>query len=217
MDEKTLIATKAAARIRSGMVVGLGTGSTANLFIDALAKRVQSENLAVRVVSSSIVSAIKARQCALELIAIEQLDGLDVYVDGADEVAPDLTLLKGRGSDLVCEKLLARAAKEFWVLADSSKSVSRIGEKFPLPVEVMPFAWQLVKASLSVMGGIGELRPNAKQDGLHVTSHGSLVLDLHFENQIDIQTLDLSLSNTPGVVEHGIFFGLASELISADD
>ena len=212
MNEKQVIAERAAQRILSGMCVGLGTGSTANLFIEALAERVLQEKLPITCVASSIIRAIKAEQCGLPIMAMEQIKQLDVYVDGADEVAPDLTVLKGRGSDLVREKLLAQASREFWVLADSSKFVSRIGERYPIPIEVMPFAWKMVKAKLEALGGTGELRLNTNQDGLHITSHGSLVLDMRFNNE-DIETLNQVLNSIAGVVEHGIFTNLVSEII----
>jgi ribose 5-phosphate isomerase A len=126
-------------------------------------------------------------------------------------------LLKGRGYDLVREKLLARAAGRFLVLADPSKRVQRIGERFPVPVEVMPFAWALVKHRLENLGGTGGLRPNAAGDGLAVTSHGSLVLDMAFGPEWDSWALDEALNATPGVVEHGIFQSLASAVLIALD
>ncbi|HEX5539594.1 MAG TPA: ribose-5-phosphate isomerase RpiA, partial [Methylophilaceae bacterium] len=190
MNDKQLVAVHAARQIEDGMLVGLGTGSTANYFIEELARRQREEGLKVTTASSSVVSAIKARSLGLPLVAIEQLGRLDVYVDGADEVTPDMTLLKGRGSDLVREKLLATASDEFIVLVDQSKLVSRIGERFPIPVEVMPFAWQLVKRCLEQQGGRGELRPNASKDGLAVTSHGSLVLDMAFDADVDSAKLN---------------------------
>ena len=113
MNEKQIIAQRAAQRIENHMRVGLGTGSTANLFIEALAARVKQENLSITTVSSSVISAIYAKTCGLPVTSIEQCTQLDVYVDGADEVTPDLTLLKGRGSDLVREKLLAEASSAF--------------------------------------------------------------------------------------------------------
>ena len=149
-------------------------------------------------------------------MAIEQLTHLDLYVDGADEVSPDITLLKGRGADLVREKLMAKAADTFLVLADQSKLVERIGERFAIPVEVTPFAWQLVLRSLELIGGTGDLRHNAN-DGIAVTSHGSVVLDMTFDQAIDAHQLDDLLNATPGVVEHGIFRGLASALLIAVD
>lgn len=216
MNEKQVIAERAAQRIQSGMLVGLGTGSTANLFIEALALRVKQEQLAITTVASSVISGIKARECGLPLLALEQISQLDVYVDGADEVTPNLTLLKGRGSDLVREKLLAKASSAFWVLADQSKWVSRLGERFPIPVEVLPFAWQMVQASLLTIGGQGSLRRNASGDNLAISAQGSLILDVVFDRTYDSETLDQLLNNIPGLVEHGIFHGLASEAIKAD-
>lgn len=215
MNDKELVAHHAAQKVEDGMLVGLGTGSTANYFIAELARRHTQEGLRVTTAASSVVSAIKAQELGLPLIALEHLSRLDLYVDGADEVAPDLTLLKGRGADLVREKLLARASDAFLVLVEPSKLVERIGTRFPIPVEVMPFAWQLVKRRLQALGGRGELRPNATRDGLAMTSHGSLVLDMVFEPSLDSQALDAALNDTPGVVEHGIFRGLASRILLA--
>ena len=217
MNDKELVALHAARRVEDGMLVGLGTGSTANYFIEELARRQREEGLKVTAVSSSVVSAVKAQSLGLPLLALEQLSRLDLYVDGADEVSPQLALLKGRGYDLVREKLLARASDAFLVLVDGSKLVDRIGEKYPIPVEVMPFAWRLVQRSLQQHGGRGELRQNAAKDGLAITSHGSLVLDMHFDGGIDSAMLDALLSATPGVVEHGIFTGLANTVYIARD
>ena len=215
MSDKELVAQYAANLVKDGMVVGLGTGSTANLFIEALAKRRNEQGLQVTAASSSVVSAIKAQSLGLTLVSIEHLSQLDLYVDGADEVTPDMTLLKGRGSDLVREKLMAKAADRFLVLVDQSKLVSRIGEKFAIPIEVMPFAWQLAKRSLEDIGGCGDLRQNASKDGLAMTSHGSLVLDMVFDEKLSAEQLNVALNATPGVVEHGIFLGLTSAIIIA--
>ena len=180
MNDKELVAIRAASYVQDGMTVGLGTGSTANFFIQELARRHKEEGLRVTAAASSVVSTIKAQTLGLPLVALEHLGRLDLYVDGADEVTPQMALLKGRGYDLVREKLLARGSDRFIVLIDKSKLVSRIGEKFPIPVEVMPFAWQLVKSRLQALGGQAELRQNAAKDGLAITSYGSLVLDLAF-------------------------------------
>ncbi|MGJ0492700.1 ribose-5-phosphate isomerase RpiA [Methylobacter sp.] len=215
MNDKELVARHAAQQVKDGMIVGLGTGSTANYFIDELARRRSEEGLQVTAVASSVVSTIKAQELGLPLVALEHLTRLDLYVDGADEVTPDMTLLKGRGYDLVREKLLARASDTFIVLVDRTKQVGRIGEHFPVPVEVMPFAWQLVKKRLEALGGHGDLRRNAAKDGLVVTSYGSLVLDMVFDPEFDSQALDAALNDTPGVIEHGIFRGLASAVFIA--
>ena len=217
MNDKELVARHAAALVEDGMLVGLGTGSTANYFIDELARRHSEEGLEVTAAASSVVSTIRAQERGLPLISIEHLGRLDLYVDGADEVTPDLVLLKGRGSDLVREKLMAKAADRFLVLVDHSKLVGRIGEKFPIPVEVIPFAWQLAKRSLEALGGRGGLRQNASKDGLAVTSHGSLVLDMTFEPTLGAKSLDEMLNATPGVVEHGIFRGLTSAVYIAEN
>lgn len=217
MNDKQLVAVEAAKLVEDGMRVGLGTGSTANYFIEELARRHHEDGLHVTVAASSVVSTLKAQLLGLPLLALEHLSHLDFYVDGADEVTPDLTLLKGRGYDLVREKLLARAADRFVVLVDGSKLVSRIGEKYPIPVEVMPFAWQMVKRSLQNLGGHGDLRQNVAKDGLAITSHGSLVLDTVFDQVLDSAALDAALNSTPGVVEHGIFRGLASSVLVAAD
>lgn len=216
MNDKQLVAEHAARLVDDGMVVGLGTGSTANYFIDAIARRRIDEGLNVQVVASSVVSTIKAQQLGLPLLALEHIDHLDLYVDGADEVTADLTLLKGRGADLVREKLLANASGKFLVLIDASKRVSRIGENFPIPIEVMPFAWQLVQRSITKLGGQANLRANASKDGLAVTSHGSLVLDVVFDANLDHQSLNDQLNAIPGIVEHGIFYGLTSAVFCAE-
>lgn len=213
MNDKELVALHAARQVQDGMMVGLGTGSTANYFIEELARRRAEEGLHVTAVASSVVSTIKAQELGLPLVAMEHLSRIDLYVDGADEVTPDLTLLKGRGADLVREKLLARAADRFVVLIDQSKLVSRIGEKYAIPIEVIPFAWQLAKRSLESIGGHGDLRRNG--DGLAVTSHGSLVLDMIFDPCMGAEALIEALNATPGVVEHGIFRGLASSVLIA--
>ncbi len=208
MDDKQLVGLFAARKIQDGMIVGLGTGSTANCFIQALAERCRSENLRITALASSPISAIQANALGLPLVSLEQVSKLDVYVDGADEVAPDLTLLKGRGQDLVKEKILARAASQFWVLADRSKLVARLGEKFPIAVEVWPFAWQLVQAQLEAEGIKSKLR--VKEGGVAVTSSGAFVLDAQFPDSWDALAIDRFLNDLPGVIEHGVFFNLAS-------
>jgi len=214
MNDKQAVAKYALNYVQHGMIIGLGTGSTANCFIEALAQRYQQEKLKIKVVASSLVSQLKAQQLGLPIIAIEHIEKLDIYVDGADEVAPDMTLLKGRGSDLVKEKLLVEAAEQFIVLIDPSKQVSRIGDNFPIPAEVLPFAWQLVQQKMHHAGAQVNLR---KTDyGLAVTSCGNLVLDLIFDSELSTTALNGLLNATPGIVEHGIFHGLADIILLAN-
>ena len=216
MNDKQAVAIHAAKYVKNGMLVGLGTGSTANYFIEELARLQKERQLKVTTIASSNVSMIKAQSLGLNVISLAQISEIDLYVDGADEITPDMTLLKGRGYDLVLEKLLAKAAKQFLVVADKSKLVAHIGTNYAIPIEVMPMAWKAVKRSLEAAGGVGDLRQNVAKDGLCVTSYGSLVLDMAFDKSISESALNLLINNTPGVVEHGIFYGLSSAILIAD-
>jgi len=212
VNNKQSVAIHAASLVEDDMLIGLGTGSTANYFIEELARRKKEEGLKVTTVASSTVSMIKAQQMGLDLIAVENIRQLDLYVDGADEVTDDMTLLKGRGFDLVKEKLLAKASAQFYVLVDETKLVQRIGENYPIPIEVAPFSWQMVLRSLQQIGGEGDLRLNGQGDGLAITSHGSLVLDVNFDSSLEGDEINMALNTIPGVVEHGIFYQLASRV-----
>ena len=216
MNDKQLVAIQAAKQVQNDMLVGLGTGSTANFFIEELARRQNEEDLKVTSIASSNVSMIKAQSFGLNVISIQQVSAIDLYVDGADEITPNMSLLKGRGYDLVMEKLLAKAAAQFIVVADKSKLVDRIGTNFPIPIEVMPQAWQTVKKSIEAIGGTGQLRQNVAKDGLSISSYGSLILDMTFDANIDDAALNHSLNNIPGVIEHGIFHGLTDAIFIAD-
>jgi ribose 5-phosphate isomerase A len=217
MNDKQLVAIHAAKHVQNDMLVGLGTGSTANFFIEELARRQTEENLKITTISSSNISMIKAQSLGLNVIGLQQVNAIDLYIDGADEITPDLNLLKGRGYDLVMEKLLAKAAKQFFVVADKSKLVDCIGTNFAIPIEVMPFAWQAIKKSLEVIGGIGDLRPNVAKDGLSISSYGSLIFDMTFDKIMTEGDLNECLNNIPGVIEHGLFYQLASAVFIAHD
>jgi ribose 5-phosphate isomerase A len=216
MNDKELVAFEAAKLAKNGMLIGLGTGSTANYFIEHLAKRQAEEGLKISTVASSTISAIKAQACRLNLVSINQVKQIDLYVDGADEITPNLSLLKGRGQDLVMEKLLAQAAHQFIVVADKSKLVNFIGEKFIIPIEVIPNAWRMVKHHLEQHGAEGDIRLNANQDNIAVTASGNYVVDMRFPKNVDDQSLNTLLNNTSGVVEHGVFYQLADKILIAD-
>lgn len=217
MNDKQLVAVHAAKYVQNDMLVGLGTGSTANFFIEELARRQTEEKLKVTTIASSNISMIKAQSLGLNVISIQQVNSIDCYIDGADEITPDMTLLKGRGYDLVMEKLLAKAAKQFFVVADKSKLVDRIGTNFAIPIEVMPFAWKAIKKSIEQAGGHGDLRQNVAKDGLSISSYGSLVLDMSFDKSVSEENLNQLLNNIPGVIEHGIFRGLTTAVFIAND
>lgn len=215
MNAKQRVAELAATFVEPGMCIGLGTGSTADYFIQALAG-LREDGMEFNAVSSSVVSHIKAQALGLPLLSVDQVTGIDLYVDGADEVSPDLTLLKGQGADLVREKLLAKISERFLVLVDESKLVDRIGQNFPVPVEVMPFAWQAVKKQLQNLGGQGDLRRIPGKENLMLSSHGSFILDMAFPD-VDADELDRLLNAMPGVVEHGIFAGLSAAVFIGKD
>lgn len=217
MNDKELVAFEAAKLAKNGMVIGLGTGSTANYFIEHLAKRQADEGLSISTVASSTISAIKAESCGLKVLSITQISHIDLYVDGADEITSNLSLLKGRGQDLVMEKLLAKAANQFIVVADKSKLVSRIGEKFIIPIEVIPDAWKMVKHQLEKHGAKGDIRLNTGKDNVAVSAHGSYILDMQFPENINDEALNTLLNNTPGIVEHGVFYGITSQVLIADN
>jgi ribose 5-phosphate isomerase A len=215
VDDKQLVGIRAASYVSSGMVVGLGTGSTANHFLHELGRRVREEQLAVQVVASSYPTAFLARELGLSLLSIEQVARLDLYADGADEVTPARDLLKGRGFDLVREKILARASERFVVFVDSSKLVTRLGSRFPIPVEVLPFAVHTVRRHLEALGGRAAVRRSG--DAVVITAQGNLVLDTVFDPAVDVVALDAELRGLPGVAEHGVFRGLASVVLVAKD
>jgi ribose 5-phosphate isomerase A len=214
INPKQRVAIEAAKLVKEGMVVGLGTGSTANFFIEELARLKQQTNLQVKAVSSSVISSQYAHKLGLDLLAIEHVTKLDLYVDGADEISPELYVLKGRGQDLVKEKLLANAADKFIVVADDSKLVSGIGDKFPIPIEVTPEATNIVLHQLRQLGGVGDIRINSS-GGASFSAAGNVVLDMAFT--VPAPELNTLLNSVSGVQEHGLFIDLVAECLIASE
>ena len=215
MNEKEQVAKEAINYIKDGMIIGLGTGSTANLFIDFLSAKVKQESLNIKVVASSTVSQIRAINSGLSYISLDQIESIDLYIDGADEVTKELEVLKGRGYDLVREKLLAKTSKQFIVIGDKSKMVTKIGEKFPIPIEITPIAWKIAKKLITEISQKCDLRPNAAGDAYAITSYGNYVLDCEFKYD-DLSKLASEISQIPGVIEHGIFLDMAHLALIAD-
>lgn len=219
MDQKQLVGLKAAEQVKDGMIVGLGTGSTATFFIRELGRRIKEEGLAIRGVSSSFACSLLARTEGIPLLPTDQVDHIDLYVDGADEVSPEKGLIKGRGAAMVGEKLLAEACDAFIVIVDEGKLVDRLGKKFPLPVEVMPAAWRLVQKGIVALGGTPVLRlASGGKDGPVVSDNGNLILDVTFPafasnpaTGPDWTTLDAAFDSLPGVVGHGLFLRYAKK------
>lgn len=216
MNDKELVAHEVLGLVKNNMTVGLGTGSTANLFIEALAKKIKAESLNIAVVASSTVSQLKAQEAGLNYISLDQISEIDLYVDGADEITKELEILKGRGYDLVREKLLAQSSKSFIVIGDKSKIVSKIGENYPIPVEITPIAWKITKNIIENIAENCVLRPNTAGDAFAITSYGNYVLDCKFKYE-DLSKLANEISSIPGVFEHGIFLNLAKVALIAND
>lgn len=215
MEDKEIIAIKALDYVTDNSVIGLGTGSTANFFIKHLANKIKNERLNIQVVASSTVSEIEAQRNKLNLIGIDTLETLDLYVDGADEITNDLNVLKGRGYDLVKEKILAQSANKFIIIADHSKRVNRIGENYPIPIEVLKSTWRLSKKILEKFGQ-GSLRKNAAGDAYAISSAGNYIFDYSFD-EMPLRDLHEKILSTPGVIETGIFYAITDCALIVDN
>jgi ribose 5-phosphate isomerase A len=215
---KRAAAAAALERVESGMRVGLGSGSTVLHFLELLGERLRDGTLAGVVgVPTSIQTADRAHAAGIPLGALHEVAPLDVTVDGADEIDPRLDLIKGLGGALLREKIVAAASRRFVVIADAGKKVARLGARSPLPVEVAAFAWQIHVPFLESLGALPRLRAHA--DGSPVpTDNGNYVIDCRFPDGVpDPAALDAHLQQRPGVIETGLFLGMASEAIVAGE
>ena len=212
---KQAVAEAAVAQIRDGMVVGLGSGSTAALMIQGLGARLAAGQLHDIVgVTTSFQGEVLAAELGIPLRALNAIDRIDLAIDGADEVDPSFQLIKGGGACHVQEKLVADRAERFIVVVDSTKLVQRLNLDFLLPVEVLPGAWVQVQSRLKSMGGVAELRMATRKAGPVVTDQGNLILDVRFEAGIsDPIALERDINNLPGVLENGLFVNLADEVL----
>jgi ribose 5-phosphate isomerase A len=212
-DQEKEAAARASLRfVKDGQVVGLGTGSTAAYFIRLLAEEVK-RGLRVRGIPTSDRSRELAENLGIPLATLDECQEIGVTVDGADEVDPQLRLIKGGGGAMLREKIVASATKQLVIVADASKQVPMLG-KFPLPVEVIRFAQALVAKRITALGAAVSVRKNA--DGTpYVTDENNYILDCRFGQIRDADTLARQLSEMPGVVEHGLFIGMASVVLFA--
>ncbi len=204
--EKEAAGRAAAKLVRDGDIVGLGTGSTAYFAVVALGERVKA-GLKIVGIPTSLQTAGLARQLGIPLTTLDEHPEIDITIDGADELDPQLRLIKGGGGALLREKVIASASKKMVVVADYRKIVPVLG-KFPLPVEIIEFARAVIEKKIAALGATTQLR--TKSDGqLFVTDNGNHILDCNFGKIADPAALALALSNIPGIVEHGLFIGLA--------
>ncbi|MEZ4643090.1 MAG: ribose-5-phosphate isomerase RpiA [Chloroflexota bacterium] len=214
---KRQAAETAVSAIQSGMVVGLGTGSTAVHAVRAIGALLQNGRLHnIVAIPTSEATAQEAKRLGIPLTTLAEHPQIDVGIDGADEISPTLDLIKGLGGALLREKIVTIATRHFIVIADDSKKVVRLGTRAPVPVEVIPFAQKPVHDYLASLGARPVLR---LQDGHpFITDEGNVILDCHFDGGIDDpMQLGQRIKQRPGVVEHGLFLGMAQTAVVASD
>ena len=213
--QKRQAAARALDWVRPGMRVGLGTGSTARHMVDLLGEKVRS-GLDIVGVPTSEATRIQAEQCGIRLTTLDEALELDVTIDGADEVGPDLSLIKGGGGALLREKIVAAASKQMIVIIDETKWVPVLG-KFPLPIEIVPFGARVTERHIrAVLGAHIDLNLRRGKDGhAFVTDGGHWIMDAALNRIPDPAQLASRLAGIPGVVEHGLFIGLAHAVVLA--
>lgn len=213
MNPKQMVAERGAGLVQSGMVIGLGSGSTATLMVQALGRRLKAGSLRdiAGVPTSSAIAAV-ARESGVPLTTLEEQPRLDLDIDGADEVDPELNLVKGLGGALLWEKIVATAAQRLVIMVDEGKLVPHLGAKAPLPIEVVPFGWKSHLAFIESLGGVPTRRMGG--DGSpYVTDEGNYILDSRFAAIRNPAELEARLLTRAGVVGTGLFLGMADQVI----
>lgn len=213
MNEKQLVGEKAVEYIRDGMVVGLGTGSTAYYTIQKLGELVR-KGLNIKGIPTSEQTAALAVKHGITLLDFKEVKQIDVAIDGADEFDADLNLIKGGGGALLREKIIANAASTFIVIADSSKGGEKLGA-FPLPIEIVTFGAEMTSKKIAELGCEPKLRLNGNQQ--FITDNGNYILDCDFKLIESPEELEWQLNMIPGVVENGLFVNMADKLITIEN
>jgi ribose 5-phosphate isomerase A len=207
---------RAAEFVEDGMIVGLGTGSTVHYTLIALGERVR-EGLSIRGVPTSVDTETKSLELGIPLVSLADVDHIDLTIDGADEIDSAFDMIKGGGGALLREKVVASLSRREVIVVHPSKVVERLGEGFLLPVEVVPFARPVVVKRLAAMGGTGTVRMRGEAEPT-LTDNGNEILDCSFAAGIpDTTALERELNAIPGVVENGLFVGLAHVLVIGND
>ena len=212
---KQIVANAAIKEVKSDMIIGLGSGSTAALMIKSLAGEIRSGKLKNIIgVATSFQSEVLALELDIPLVDLASVSQIDLAIDGADEVDPGFQLIKGGGACHVREKLVASKANQLLIVVDETKIVQNLNLSFPLPVEVLPNAWKQVQEVLSKMEGNSTLRMANKKAGPVVTDQGNLILDVFFNEGIKkTKEIEMSINNIPGVLENGLFVDLTDKVL----
>ena len=208
---KRKAANEAVKHVKDDFVVGLGSGSTAAYAIELLGERKKRERLSILSVPTSYQAFLLAVKHGIAVTTLEEHSVIDITIDGADQIDPKLNLIKGMGAALAREKIVAKASKHNVIIADESKKVEALGEKdCPVPVEALPFAIAVVKRRIEALGGNPVLREGKGKVGPVITDNGNVVIDAFFGVIANAEELEVKLNMIPGVVENGLFIGLAS-------
>ena len=212
---KQVVADAAIREVKSDMILGLGSGSTAALMIKSLADEIRLGKLQnIRGVATSFQSEVLALELDIPLIDLASVSHIDLAIDGADEVDPGFQLIKGGGACHVREKLVASKADKLLIVVDETKLVQNLNLSFALPVEVLPNAWKQVQEVISEMNGKSSLRMATKKAGPVVTDQGNLILDVFFNNGIkNPKDIEMTINNIPGVLENGLFVDLTDKVL----
>lgn len=211
---KQQVGKVAADRVKSGSIVGLGTGSTTAFMIQFLGDRLKSGELKdIKGIPTSFQSSVLAKEYGIPLTTLDEADRIDIAIDGADEVDPQKNLIKGGGAAHTREKIVDALAEEFIVVVDSSKMVDKLGSTFLLPVEVLPMAITPVMRAIEKLGGKPQLRMGVKKAGPVITDQGNMVIDVKFDSIDNPAELEKTLNNIPGVLENGLFVGVATTIL----
>lgn len=211
---KQEVGKAAAALVKSGMIVGLGTGSTTAYAIEYLGGRIQSGEVKdIQGIPTSFQAEVLAKQYGIPLTTLDAVDHIDIAIDGADEVDPQKNLIKGGGAAHTREKIVDSLAAQFIVVVDSNKLVDHLGSTFLLPVEVIPMAMTPVMRAIEKLGGKPELRMGIKKAGPVITDQGNMVIDVKFDSINNPAELEKTLNNIPGVLENGLFVGVADLIL----
>jgi ribose 5-phosphate isomerase A len=208
-EEKRRAAVEASGLVKDGQIIGLGTGSTADYMIEELGRRIREEGLRVKGVPTSKASAAQAEKQGVPLTSLDEYPELDIDIDGADQVDQCLNLIKGMGGALTREKVVAAASRMFVVVVDAGKLAKHLGEAQVLPIEVVPFALPTVQRRIIGLGGKPKLRTSRNGEPF-VSDNGNVILDADFGVITEAEKLGASIKMIPGVVEDGLFIGMAS-------